>query len=118
MRFSMPQMTTRGMGKPGVDWPMLWSSDQSHRARPAFLVGVERGFPDGDSAVAQRPHFDAAALHPLAAGAVFPPAFPVIGDHVAHQRAEFLFETVVLLPLHAAAKQLFERRLAGKHRQV
>jgi hypothetical protein len=87
---------------------------QPHRARLTLLVDVERRFPDRDLAVAHRPHLDPAPLHLPAGDPVLPPAFPVIGDDVIGEGTELLLELIVLLPLPAAAEQLFERRLAGE----
>src|SRR5207249_6450094 len=74
-----------------------------HRAWAADLVEIEGGFPDRDLAVAHDPDLHPASGHRFSGDAVLPFAFPVIGDRVAHQRAQLLLEPVVLLPLAAAA---------------
>src|SRR4051812_41005314 len=50
--------------------------------------------------------------------AVLPLALPAVGDRVAGKGAQALAQPVILLALAAAAKQLFEGRLAAEFRHV
>src|SRR5437773_3101831 len=82
-------------------------SDQSHRARLAGFVEVEGRLPDSDFAVVHDPNFDPAPGDLSAGCAVFPLAFPIIGDHLAHQRTQLLAQMIALFTLATGAVELF-----------
>src|SRR2546428_8106792 len=76
----------------------LGDAHDGRRPRAVLLPHVEGGLPDHDHSVAHPPCLEPAPGHRLAGVAIFPGAFPEIGQHVSIEREQGLLQPVTLLP--------------------